>query len=220
MRAVIEVQGEPQRLVLRHAPASARDALATLFALDERLGGIVRATREPLVGQMRLTWWRDALTALDRDQPAPAEPVLIDVHRLLLPLGVTGESLAPMTEGWMAILHDDYATDGSVAEYATLRGATLFAAAAQVLGAKHRPVLDEAGRGWALFDLAANISSPNVAVIVRKDADVALSSAFATKWNRDLRVVGLLALLVRLDAADDNAYVKLRKLLSFRTFGR
>lgn len=215
-----EVRGEPQRLVVRHAPAAEREALATLFALDERLGGIVRATREPLVGQMRLTWWRDALTALDEDHPAPAEPVLVEVRRLLLPNGVSGASLAEMTAGWMAILHDDYATDGSVAEHADLRGATLFAAAARLLGAGESPMLAAAGRGWALGDLAANISSPTIVAMLRKEADVALASAFAERWSRKARSIGMLALLMQFELNGDNAYGKLRKAASFRLFGR
>ena len=217
---MIEVRGEPQRLVLRHAPAAARDALAVLFALDERLGDIVRTTREPLVGQMRLTWWRDALTALDEHHPAPAEPVLVDVHRLLVACGVPGTSLAPMAEGWMAILHDDFATDGSLADYASLRGATLFAAAARVLRVEETEMLDEAARGWALGDLAANISSASDAALVRKHADIALTSAFSFKWSREARTIGLLALLMRLEGSNASAYVKLRRLLAFRIYGR
>ena len=217
---MIEVRGEPQRLVLRHAPARAREPLAALFALDERLGDIVRATREPLVGQMRLTWWRDALAALDHDRPAPAEPVLVEVHRLLLASGLTGAALAPMAEGWMAILHDDYASDGSLEDHANLRGATLFAAAARVLGAADTSALRDAGRGWALGDLASNISSASESVTIRTGVDLALTSAFSTKWKRNLRPIGFLALLVRLDLTGDNAYVKLRRVASFRLFGR
>ncbi|WP_445193180.1 squalene/phytoene synthase family protein [Sphingomonas sp. Tas61C01] len=215
-----ELRSEAQRLVLRHAPAGAREAVAVLFALDERLGDIVRSTREPLVGQMRLTWWRDALTALDERQPAPAEPVLVEVRRLLLPRGVSGAALAPMAEGWMMILHDGYASDGSLADYAVLRGGTLFAAAARVLGAAEVAMLHEAGRGWALGDLAANISSATDAVAVRTDADVALSLAFSSRWSKALRPIGLLALLMMLDADTVSAYVKIRRVLSFRMFGR
>lgn len=217
---VVEVRGEPQRLVLRHAPAAAREALAVLFALDERLGDIVRTTREPLVGQMRLTWWRDALTALDEGGPAPAEPVLVEVQRVLLSRGVSGASLAPMAEGWMMILHDGFATDGSAAEYASLRGETLFAAAARVLGAPEGPMLREAGRGWALGDLAANISSASDAALVRSDADIALTAAFSGKWSRGPRAIGLLAILMKLDNNSNSAYVKLRRTISFRVMGR
>ena len=217
-----EVRGEAQRLVLRHAPAEVRDALAVLFALDERLGDIVRSTREPLVGQMRLTWWRDALSALDQRRPAPAEPVLVEVQRLLLSCGVSGASLAPMAEGWMMILHDGYVRDGSLADYAALRGATVFAAAARVLGSAdvESAALRNAGRGWALGDLAANVSSITDATTIRKDADVALTSAFTARWSKLTRPIGLLALLTMLDADTVSAYVKIRRVLSFRMLGR
>ncbi|RZM37470.1 MAG: hypothetical protein EOP67_01085 [Sphingomonas sp.] len=76
-------------LLLAALPSPARPPIETLFALDSRLAGIVRATREPMVGQMRLTWWHEALTKLDRE-PAPAEPLLRDVQRHLLPAGVSG----------------------------------------------------------------------------------------------------------------------------------
>ncbi|MCZ3214799.1 hypothetical protein NYZ43_19955, partial [Acinetobacter baumannii] len=50
-----------RELMLAAAPHAARDALRALFDLDDRLAGIVRTTREPMVGQMRLVWWHDAL---------------------------------------------------------------------------------------------------------------------------------------------------------------
>ena len=43
-------------LAMTYAPATKRPALEALFALDDTLAGILRTTREPLVGQMRLTW--------------------------------------------------------------------------------------------------------------------------------------------------------------------
>ena len=46
------------RLALAYAPAEARPAWAGLLALDARLAGVVRAAREPVLGQLRLAWWR------------------------------------------------------------------------------------------------------------------------------------------------------------------
>lgn len=62
-------------LAVRYAPLDAQPGMAALLALDERLGAILRSTREPLIGQMRLTWWHEALAALDTAS-APAEPLL------------------------------------------------------------------------------------------------------------------------------------------------
>jgi phytoene synthase len=50
-----------RRLALAYAPGRARAATLGLFALDAALGNLVRAAREPLLGQMRLAWWREEL---------------------------------------------------------------------------------------------------------------------------------------------------------------
>uniref|UniRef100_UPI0034A01D0A squalene/phytoene synthase family protein n=1 Tax=Sphingomonas bacterium TaxID=1895847 RepID=UPI0034A01D0A len=57
---------DPERaLVLSYAPADRRAGLAALLALDATLARIVWSARDPLIGQMRLTWWHGALSALD-----------------------------------------------------------------------------------------------------------------------------------------------------------
>lgn len=93
-------------LAILAVPSRHRPAIETLFALDARLAGIVRATREPMVGQMRLTWWHEALTKLD-GAPAPAEPLLRDVQQHLLPAGVSGARLAGMIDGWEELIVAD-----------------------------------------------------------------------------------------------------------------
>ena len=79
---------DPERnLVLAYAPVRARAALATLWRLDERLGGVVATTSEPMIGRIRLAWWREALERLDQGGP-PAEPLLRETAETLLPLGI------------------------------------------------------------------------------------------------------------------------------------
>ena len=60
--------GEPDRyLAALLAPPSARDGLLALAAFSAELGRIGHlVTREPMMGEIRLQWWRDAL------QPAEA----------------------------------------------------------------------------------------------------------------------------------------------------
>lgn len=52
------------------APASARGHLAALYALDMELARIRERISEPLAGELRLRWWRDAITALYHGAPA------------------------------------------------------------------------------------------------------------------------------------------------------
>lgn len=58
-----------QALALASSRADLRATLASYFALDRRLGQLVANTSEPMLGQMRLAWWRDML-----GKPAPERP--------------------------------------------------------------------------------------------------------------------------------------------------
>lgn len=57
------------------APAETRAALAALYALDLELSRIHSRTREPLVGFMRVQWWRDAIGAIYAGR-GPDHPVV------------------------------------------------------------------------------------------------------------------------------------------------
>src|SRR3546814_17336884 len=65
-----ETREDPElALAICYAPRKARAALAALFALDATLADVLRTTTEPMLGQMRLTWWHDALTRLEAAPP-------------------------------------------------------------------------------------------------------------------------------------------------------
>ncbi|MCP3735358.1 squalene/phytoene synthase family protein [Sphingomonas sp. RP10(2022)] len=186
-----------RQLAIGYAPASVRAGFAAMLALDARLAGIVRTTREPLVGQMRLTWWHDALVRLDI-APAPAEPVLRDLQAAALPHGVTGADLATLVEGWEVLL-DPLDADG-LASHAERRGARLFRLVARLMDGDADGV-SAAGRGWALADLALHVSAPRIADIAMSQAREAFATGFAKTWPRSIRPLGALALfqLLRID---------------------
>jgi 15-cis-phytoene synthase len=192
-----EARAAERRVALSHAPARARAGLAALLALDAALGGVVRTTREPLVGQMRLTWWHDALAALD-ERPAPAEPVLQALAAEVIGRDVTGARLATLVEGWEALLDP---LDPVAVDRAAERGAALFGVMAALLESEPGPVA-EAGRGWAFADLALHLSDPVLAGHARGRARETLDRALAQRWPGRLRTLGALAVLARDDVAD------------------
>jgi phytoene synthase len=163
--------GNPElALALSYAPAASRAALSAVFALDEALAQVLRTTREPMVGQMRLTWWHGALAALDT-APPPAQPVLQALAESVLPRGVAGAALTPIVEGWEELLAAEISPD-DIERYAQGRG-TVFTVAGAVLGAQDP--LREAGEGWALVDLAWHSREPDVAALARELARLALA---------------------------------------------
>ena len=56
------------------APEAARPHLHAIAAFDHEIGRIRIVTREPLAGEMRLTWWREALAG-DRANEARGHPI-------------------------------------------------------------------------------------------------------------------------------------------------
>ncbi len=134
-------------LATLYAPAGVRPALVSLFALDAALRNITETVSDPMVGAIRLAWWRDALRALDGGR-APDEPHLQAIAKFVLPMGVSGADLAGLEERWGCRLASDLDETGERAAEAE-GGALLFGLAGRLLGG------DEAlaaalGRGWAV----------------------------------------------------------------------
>jgi len=194
---VNETNGAERNLALSYAaPGRPRAALGALLALDDRLGGIVRAAREPMVGQMRLTWWFEALRALDAGPP-PAEPVLAALAEHALPGGATGAALAEMVDGWERLLGTETLTLGAMEQAAAERGGRLFALGATVLHDRAPP--PEAGQGWALADFGRHLSDGALAGAAREAAAGLLDAAFAGRWPTRLRSLGAIALSARMN---------------------
>jgi len=195
----MNVENPEIELVLSYAPADARPGLAALLALDDALAQVLRTTREPAIGQMRLVWWRDRLAALD-SAPPPAEPVLQALAAQLLPRGIAGAELAPLAEAWEAFEVADPLDIAALDAFAGDRGGRLFALAARVLGTSD-PRTEMAGRGWALADLARHLRRDALAEAARTAARQALEILGAGAWPRRARALGALAHLARMDLA-------------------
>lgn len=206
-------------LALSYA-VSGREAATAIFRLDDRLADILRATREPLVGQMRLTWWREALGKLDA-APPPAEHVLQALATTVLPRGVSGERLSMIVGGWESLLEQPL-VDDALERYAA-RGSALFGATGTVIGAVADP-LEIAGRGWALADLSRHLGSDQTASRARELALPLLERALNRKWSRNGRALGALAHLARLDLVRDSrrpgAPHRVWRMLRHRLTGR
>ena len=186
---------DPDRvLALSYVPARHRPAVEALWRLDVALGAVLAGGRDPMLSRIKLVWWRDALDALD-SKPAPAEPVLQALARDLLPRGVAGADLSPMEEGWSVLLSLEPLGGADLATYAEDRGGRLFRLTARVLGADH-PALDNAGKAWALADLARHSNAA--------DGDAALAALRLLdppgRIPSALRPLGMLAALAFRDA--------------------
>lgn len=189
-------------LAIGYAPADARASLHALWALDAKLAAILRTTTEPLIGQMRLTWWHDAVA---RAGEIGGEPLLRALAEARLAPGM----LQRIVEGWEALLEE--ADDAALSAYADGRGGGLFEAATERIGAAE-PARD-AGAGWALVDLARHHSSPAVAARALALARVRLDRA-PRRWGRAGRTLGALTKLARRDLGGIELQGSPRRVLS------
>ena len=141
--------------VSRVAFASVRDKpemWLAAFALDGRIGRMVLGASEPLLGQMRLAWWRDQFgrSAVER----PHGDILLDL------IGQTWEgaetSLLALVDGWEALLAPRPLEASAMARFVEGREKLGIGLAEGADEASAKSEAARAGKLWALADLAVH----------------------------------------------------------------
>ena len=185
---------DPDRaLALAYVPGRLRPSIEALWRLDVALGAVLATGRDPMISRIRLAWWRESLEKLDR-QPAPPEPVLQAVAEHLIPLGISGEALSRMEEGWAVLLSPEPLEAEELRAYAQGRGGLLFRLSARLLGDEPSFVAS-AGERWALADLARHSGDPDS----RAAFEEGRPSGDRPTWPSALRPLGMLAVLAQRD---------------------
>lgn len=163
------------KLALAYAPRAHREATLALLALDARLAGLLRHSREPMLAQLRLSWWRETL-GQDAGAWPEGEPLLAALRSWN---GGHG-ALVALVDGWEALTGPAPLPADAVAAMAEGRGRA-FAALADALGREEeRDAAHRLGRSWALADLAMRLGHA-------AERDAARELAFAER-GRGLRV--------------------------------
>lgn len=139
------------QLAVAHTPARWRQALTIFLELDFRIARIVAGTNEPMLGQMRLAWWREQL-GKNPDQ-RPSGDVVLDG------IGQCWEgyesALIALVDGWEFMLAEEL--DQAAANAFAKGRAAPFVALGELAGASMPAEADTAARRWALMDAAVHI---------------------------------------------------------------
>ncbi len=185
--------GADRTLALSYVPARNRAPLRALFAVDAAMGDVVRTTSEPMLGPIRLAWWRERLEELDGGVPAPAEPRLQAVEQELIPRGVSGKDCAALEGGWLR-LFDPFPWTIETSEAIWFRGNLLFGLGARMLGQADERV-QAAGGLWALADAARHCSDADSRAMLLGQARTFARGLGGMRFATALRPLSMLAAL-------------------------
>ncbi|WP_223176438.1 hypothetical protein [Sphingomonas lutea] len=178
-------------------PARHRGPIEAVFAIDGAMGDVLRSTSDPMLGRIRLAWWRERLEDLDQGKATPGEPRLEAVAHALIPRGVRGHDLAALEDGWLRLL-DDFPWDAGTAEAIWFRGRLLFALGAQMLG-RTNDEIEGAGGLWALVDAARHCSDAPSRDMLVSQARTFARGLGGVRFPVALRPLSMLAALAARD---------------------
>jgi 15-cis-phytoene synthase len=123
------------------ADEQARADVVALYAFDHEISRVHRVTTQPLLGEIRLTWWSDAIAEIFEGRPVRRHPVTLAIAAAVARHGLPREPLDTIIDARLPEL------EGEPAE--TVAAATaIMSLAAQVLGAGEVEVA-AAARAWA-----------------------------------------------------------------------
>lgn len=140
-------------LALAWSSPKVRGPLSIAFKFDRRLARIVARTNEPMLGQMRLAWWREAL-----GKPPEARP---QGDTVLDALGVAwaGQeaALVQMIDAWEILITAEHMDTAQARAFGAGRG-VFFGALGSGAGEGSTQRLATAGLRWALADAVTAVS--------------------------------------------------------------
>ena len=131
-------RADPDRwLASRFAPQGPqRSALIALYAFDHVLARVPSQVSEPLMGEIRLTWWGETLDEIYGGRPVRAHPVALSLAEAVRGLNLDRAPLDAMVDARLGdIAAEPFADAGEAAAYADQTAGALMQAAAQALGA-------------------------------------------------------------------------------------
>ena len=151
--ADLVAKGDPDRFAAAMAaPVPAREKLLPIYAFNVEVARAPWVASEPMIGEMRLQWWRDALEEI-------AEGKGVRQHEVTTPLAsvLDGEG-ARLLDKLIAArrwdLHPDaFEDDGHFNEYLDATGGGLMWAAGRALDGTDEAAFREVGRASALANL-------------------------------------------------------------------
>ena len=200
-------------LTVLFAPPAAREHLFALYAFNHEIAKVRETVSEPMLGQIRLQWWREAITGV---YEANRGGGAVRKHEIVEALGAAVAAARPSRASFEALIDareldlvaDPPATLGALEGYCEASASQLLWLAAEFLGVAWsrgtgpatRTKLRHLGIAWALTGLVraipfhARAKRQYIPVEVADAAGLRAEALFALKPSEALcRAVGALA---------------------------
>jgi 15-cis-phytoene synthase len=178
-----------QRLALAYGASASRAGLTAVFWLDRILGRAVASASQPLIGQVRLAWWREQCRAI-ANAGEVRDPCLISIRGLVREGRISEARLEGLVDSWEVMLDDVSDPEALLAQFGMGRGTAVFGMAAGIVGCAFADVMVTAGKTWALVDFARRAGSLPLAE--RAFAIAAETTGSALNLPRAMRVCAIL----------------------------
>lgn len=176
-----------QKLALAHSSGAHQRRLHFFLALDGRLAQFVSQSKEIMLTQMRIAWWRDQFGKPVAERPS-GDPIL---DAMSVDWAGQEDALIALVDGWEFLLAEPPLPNDAALEFAIGR-AQCFAAMARLEA--HDPVnAMHCGMFWALGDLAARVSDEEERTMIRQLAAQQCAGSLTVPYSlRSLRILGSL----------------------------
>ena len=137
------------------APAGSREALFALIAFNHEIARIPEAVSEPMLGRIRLQWWREVVEAAYAGEPARRHEVAVPLTDAIRACSLERAPVDAMLDAREGDLEEGGPADLAALErYAAATGGALTALMLQASGAGSGGALEagrQVGTAWALI---------------------------------------------------------------------
>lgn len=133
-----------------------RADVVAIYAYDHELARAPKVASNPLLGEIRLTWWREVLDEAYGDRPVRHHPTALGLAQAIERRGLPREPLEAMIDARYRELDPAPMNLADALEWADGTGGAAARAAALVLDAKaDLSAAGQAGKAWAIGRLMA-----------------------------------------------------------------
>jgi len=168
-------------LAALYAPAPLRKHIHAIYAFTGEAGEIAEKVSQPMLGEMRLRWWIDAI--LDATEDARAHPTADALLDTIAVVGLDRAEFADLLDARSADLYDDpLESTEALLEYCRRVAARPLLWCARCLGGEDngatRRALEHAGVAMGLIEVARNLSAGKAAQFAPLDRPARDESGF------------------------------------------